>query len=145
MADGVILQTGSPQHIYQAPACPEVGSFIGSPGMDLINCRIEGGEVFVADRKIINEQRPGLSDGDYRLGVRPEWVTVADDQSGDWRVTASKVLGTYGGEVRTLVSVTCGNESAQVETTGEWRRDTAVALGFEKFVLFDGDRPVTNG
>ena len=41
--DGRIIQTGSPQDLHAEPASPFIGYFIGSPGMNLLDCSYRDG------------------------------------------------------------------------------------------------------
>ncbi len=54
MKDGVIQQTGTPSEIYNHPANTFVASFIGSPGMNLLE----------------------LNCSDQQVGIRPEFFTL---------------------------------------------------------------------
>src|SRR5918994_2892729 len=42
MHDGAVVQTGTPDELFERPAHTFVGHFIGSPGMNLLPCRVEG-------------------------------------------------------------------------------------------------------
>ncbi|MCV2870281.1 sn-glycerol-3-phosphate ABC transporter ATP-binding protein UgpC [Defluviimonas sp. WL0002] len=76
MEKGVVQQVGSPTEIYDKPANTFVASFIGSPAMNLIDGRAEGG-VFRADRTEIANLPVG--DGAVTLGFRAEDAVVARD------------------------------------------------------------------
>src|SRR5262249_61880427 len=41
MRNGILQQTGHPQHVYDHPANLFVGSFIGSPPMNLVQARLD--------------------------------------------------------------------------------------------------------
>src|SRR5690349_6476939 len=45
MKDGVVQQLDSPQALYRSPANLFVAAFIGSPAMNLIEARVDGGEL----------------------------------------------------------------------------------------------------
>src|SRR5690349_7471795 len=42
MYEGQVVQLGTPQQLFETPAHTFVGYFIGSPGMNLLPCRIDG-------------------------------------------------------------------------------------------------------
>jgi glycerol transport system ATP-binding protein len=42
MAEGEVMQAGTPEELYERPSHTFVGNFIGSPGMNFIPCRAEG-------------------------------------------------------------------------------------------------------
>jgi multiple sugar transport system ATP-binding protein len=86
MRNGILQQTGHPQHVYDHPANLFVGSFIGSPPMNLVQARLEShnGDVvaLVGTQELVvpaevARQRPALSSYTGRtigLGIRPEHV-----------------------------------------------------------------------
>jgi len=69
MNGGIVQQVGTPTEIYDRPANTFVAGFIGTPAMNLMDGRIEGG-VFSAE----NVRIAGLSapDGPVTLGFRAE-------------------------------------------------------------------------
>ena len=92
MDGGVIQQVGSPMEIYDHPANTFVASFIGSPAMNLVAGRLDGG-TFRAD----GIEVPGLGparDGPVTLGFRAEDAAVAPD-GGEMRAPlyAAELLG----------------------------------------------------
>ena len=46
MHDGAVVQTGTPEELFERPAHTFVGHFIGSPGMNVLPCRVEGATAF---------------------------------------------------------------------------------------------------
>jgi glycerol transport system ATP-binding protein len=84
MHDGAVVQTGTPEELFERPAHTFVGHFIGSPGMNLVPCRVEGATAFV-DNETIALQRAYRTlppDGRIELGVRPEFVRLQPRGSG---------------------------------------------------------------
>ena len=43
MVEGQVVQLGTPQELFENPAHTFVGYFIGSPGMNLLDCSLHGG------------------------------------------------------------------------------------------------------
>lgn len=80
--NGVVQQFGTPQEIYQRPANTFVAQFIGSPPMNILPVEVSGGRAAVLETDLTLEHEvTGLLDGRYRLGVRPENVSLTDDPS----------------------------------------------------------------
>ncbi len=79
MNKGVVQQVGSPTEIYNRPANTFVAGFIGSPAMNLVDGRIEGGS-FVAENTRIDGT--GLPDGAVTLGFRAEDAALAPGGTG---------------------------------------------------------------
>jgi glycerol transport system ATP-binding protein len=78
MFDGAVVQMGTPSELFSKPAHVFVGHFIGSPGMNVLPCALEGGSAVVAGRAIpIALERQPAAGEKLELGVRPEFVTLA--------------------------------------------------------------------
>ena len=93
MNHGVIEQVGTPDDMYNAPATRFVASFIGSPAMNFIACRLEraadGLEIRAGDDLVLSvpgerEERYAPHAGrDLELGIRPEHITNLRHHSHD--------------------------------------------------------------
>jgi sn-glycerol 3-phosphate transport system ATP-binding protein len=110
MNAGRMEQIGTPDEVYHHPATTFVAGFIGSPPMNLITGRAEGGR-FVCSDQTLDLPRPAPRAGPLILGVRPEHVAIVTDGTGDWpmRVEALEMLGAerlvYGQVGGTLFTV----------------------------------------
>ncbi|MBM3526128.1 MAG: ABC transporter ATP-binding protein, partial [Alphaproteobacteria bacterium] len=82
MSDGIIQQLGPPREIYDRPASLFVAGFIGSPAMNLIRGRLDGG-VFASPGMTI-KNLPRVSTSAVVFGVRPEDVAVTAPGQGDF-------------------------------------------------------------
>src|SRR6185437_12504547 len=74
MKDGVVQQLDSPQALYRTPANLFVAAFIGSPSMNLMEARVHGREVHLAEYRLPLPDRCDLSAYDGRtviVGLRP--------------------------------------------------------------------------
>lgn len=71
MDRGVAQQVATPYEVYTAPANEFVAGFIGSPAMNIIDARSDGGMLVLpgGHRVTVGASPP---DGDLRLGLRPE-------------------------------------------------------------------------
>ena len=80
MQEGEVVQIGSPVDLFERPAHTFVGHFIGSPGMNILPCRIEDGTAIFAGRRIATANRAaGAGAGRPEIGVRPEFVSLGAD------------------------------------------------------------------
>ncbi|MDH2391753.1 ABC transporter ATP-binding protein [Streptomyces sp. HNM0663] len=79
MDEGRILQTGTPQEVFERPATTTVASIVNDPPMNLFPGRIEGGQVTVAGFQATHASAhlAGLADGAYRFGLRATDVGLA--------------------------------------------------------------------
>ncbi len=102
MYDGQVVQLGTPQDLFETPEHTFVGYFIGSPGMNLLPCKVDGelarfGEHAVALEAVQAARLAGRGN-ELTLGVRPEFVRLAGEgEAGALPVTVRQVedLGTY--------------------------------------------------
>ena len=97
MEDGVLQQVGTPSEVYDHPANLFVAQFVGSPIMNILDCRIAADEnctqCFLGEesqalplskslyRKI---ESKGVSLGQLALGIRPEAVKLATSEKDDY-------------------------------------------------------------
>ena len=80
MNGGVIEQVGPPQELYHAPKTRFVAGFIGSPGMNFLPARLEGGAVVLEDGQRLpippaRLERYASAPAALTLGLRPEHLT----------------------------------------------------------------------
>lgn len=84
MLEGEIVQIGTPQELFEDPSHRFVGYFIGSPGMNFIECRYENGEVRFGDIRIPLDDRLSAlaagAGGKLELGIRPLYLQVHDQE-----------------------------------------------------------------
>jgi glycerol transport system ATP-binding protein len=83
MLDGEIVQIGTPVELFERPMHTFVGHFIGSPGMNILPCELHNGVAHFAGAPIQTDPSIALSDGGastttHEIGVRPEFVTIAE-------------------------------------------------------------------
>jgi glycerol transport system ATP-binding protein len=78
---GQVVQIGTPVELFEAPKHTFVGHFIGSPGMNVLPCEIVDGQPTIAGRPIATANGAAARDGDgpLEIGVRPEFITFAED------------------------------------------------------------------
>ncbi|MFB9262725.1 ABC transporter ATP-binding protein [Bradyrhizobium erythrophlei] len=81
MRDGVVEQIGSPLELYDRPANLFVAGFIGSPAMNQIRGKVNGGAFEAADGvRLPLSQIPANSSGRAAVyGARPEHFTLSDN------------------------------------------------------------------
>jgi multiple sugar transport system ATP-binding protein len=83
LRDGVLQQVGPPQELYEHPDNVFVASFIGSPMMNLLDGRIDGGAVVFGEQRLplpTNGSTAALAAYAGRevvVGLRPEHFTEA--------------------------------------------------------------------
>ncbi|MEO1307302.1 MAG: ABC transporter ATP-binding protein [Pseudomonadota bacterium] len=78
MQDGQVVQMGTPVELFERPQHTFVGHFIGSPGMNLLPCEVRDGHAFFQDYPVALEGPISGAGGTGQIGVRPEFVRIAD-------------------------------------------------------------------
>ncbi len=72
---GEVVQIGTPEELFEAPQHTFVGHFIGSPGMNVIPCQIDGGVAYLGDAKVKTANKAAAGATQAEIGVRPEYVS----------------------------------------------------------------------
>jgi len=87
LKDGEVMQSSSPAELYTNPETPFCGYFIGSPGMNIFPCRIEGNMLKIENFTIpVSNQtakKLQVAKGKLQLGIRPEHVEISTKKSRD--------------------------------------------------------------
>ena len=102
MYEGGIVQIGSPQDLFENPEHSFVGYFIGSPGMNLLECtldgnmaRVDGAGIALSEETAAKGHKAG---GKLQLGIRPTHLEVHGEPGEDRiqaRVKLVEDLGSY--------------------------------------------------
>ncbi|MBD3666113.1 ABC transporter ATP-binding protein [Sulfitobacter aestuariivivens] len=78
MQDGEIVQIGTPVELFERPQHTFVGHFIGSPGMNILPAEQDQGIIRFHGEAVAIEGAVTGEGGKTELGVRPEFVTLAE-------------------------------------------------------------------
>ena len=80
MHEGQIVQTGTPVELFEKPRHTFVGHFIGSPGMNILPCVIENGQINFEGKILpnrINSKEKNFKKA--QVGIRPEFINFTKD------------------------------------------------------------------
>ena len=80
MHEGQIVQTGTPVELFKKPKHTFVGHFIGSPGMNILPCSIENGQINFGGKILpnkINTKKNSFKT--TQVGIRPEFINFSKD------------------------------------------------------------------
>ena len=80
MHEAEIVQTGTPVELFEKPKHTFVGHFIGSPGMNILPCKIDNGNISISGKKI--EAKVNLKESNFsktEVGIRPEFIEFNKD------------------------------------------------------------------
>ena len=78
MQDGVVVQIGSPVELFDRPRHTFVGHFIGSPGMNILEAEVQGSTARFHGHPVALEGPIARTGARNQIGVRPEFVRLAD-------------------------------------------------------------------
>ena len=107
MHAGVAEQIDTPMAIYEAPANTFVAGFIGSPAMNLLPGRIEGGHMVLDAGGTLGAAGPGAEEGRaVTVGLRPEHLVPVPDGEPGALPLAVRAVETLGAD--TLAHGTVG-------------------------------------
>ena len=78
---GEVLQIGTPVELFEKPKHTFVGHFIGSPGMNILPCKLDGdntkiGQYIIETASQVTQNHKGKN---LEIGVRPEFIKFSDD------------------------------------------------------------------
>ncbi|MEX3010476.1 ABC transporter ATP-binding protein [Hoeflea sp. TYP-13] len=133
MRDGHVQQIGAPLEVYDKPANLFVAGFIGSPEMNLVDGRLDGG-VFRADELSLDMPANivGAANENVTLGIRPEHITIGDGPNA--RTFRANVIEQLGSQTLCVGSV--GGQPMRVLM----ERSDTVTRGSEFTVSFQPGR-----
>jgi multiple sugar transport system ATP-binding protein len=127
MRAGRLLQLAPPREIYERPATSFVGTFLGSPRMNLLAARVEGDALVAGPFRL---PRPaGPLPAQLEVGVRPEHVMLGDgSEAAAGEVVAVEPLGAESHLVVRVGDIVLRAQSRGFDTR---RRGDAVGVRLE--------------
>ncbi|MEM6300583.1 MAG: ABC transporter ATP-binding protein [Pseudomonadota bacterium] len=136
LSNGRILQTGTPEEIYNHPVDRFVGDFIGSPGMRFLpTSRLNSDP----SRLGLSFSQPPETGTSTFLGLRAEWLTPQRSAHGIWELVSKRLLGTDGGQEKSLLAFHSGDLELLVEGLGTWREGDRANLTVSRYALLPAE------
>ena len=89
--NGIVEQVGTPKDIYSKPNTKFVAEFIGSPQMNIFNCKIDNG-IAKIDNNSINLDK-SINVDDASIGVRPDDIQISNSGSISCKASLVEYLG----------------------------------------------------
>ena len=81
MKDGLLMQAGRPQEVYDEPRNLFVAKFLGTPPINVFDGSIRNGQLYIGTEAVLPV--PGAADGKVWVGIRPEgFLPCADGPLG---------------------------------------------------------------
>lgn len=80
MSEGEVVQVGTAEELFEAPARRFAGEFIGTPGMNFLNCQWDGSVARAAGvpLRTCSATTP-LTQSPLSVGIRPEYLQLVED------------------------------------------------------------------
>ena len=78
MSEGRVLQLATPQELFDSPAHSFVGYFIGSPGMNFLDAKIEGARAIIDGATVNLGSTYSTHSGRTQIGIRPEFCALSN-------------------------------------------------------------------
>ncbi|MEM6711103.1 MAG: ABC transporter ATP-binding protein [Pseudomonadota bacterium] len=82
MYDGRVVQIGTPEELFEEPGHTFVGYFIGSPGMNLLDAKVDGSQAHISGGTVELGGGYGRTSGKVQIGIRPEFVQLSSSSTG---------------------------------------------------------------
>lgn len=85
LREGSVVQTGTPQALYDAPVDRETALFVGSPQINILRATASQDFATIKTCGAVLQTPPhllaaALPEGEFELGIRPEDMTLATDE-----------------------------------------------------------------
>ena len=89
--NGIVEQVGTPKDIYSKPNTKFVAEFIGSPQMNIFNCKIENGIAKIDSNSISLDKSINVEDAS--IGIRPDDIQISDSGTISCKANLVEYLG----------------------------------------------------
>lgn len=104
MKDGVLMQIGKPQDVYNHPDCLFVAKFLGTPQINVFDGTVKDEVLYIDNQAVLDVK--GVKDQDVYVGIRPEGFVLADDGAFEMNVDRVEVKGRD-------ISVICNSKASE--------------------------------
>ncbi len=88
---GVVQQVGEPQAVYDNPANLFVAKFLGTPPINVLSGRVEGGKLYIGENAVLNVGE--VEDQEVIVGIRPEGFVPCENGSLVCKLKSVEVMG----------------------------------------------------
>ena len=88
---GVVQQIGKPQDVYDDPTNLFVAKFLGTPPINVLEGKVEGGRVYIGDEAVL--EISGAPDQEVYIGIRPEGLEPAENGALTCKLNNLEVMG----------------------------------------------------
>lgn len=105
--NGRIIQTGTPEDIYDRPATTFVAQLVGTPRINLLSAQRENGKIHIKNSPLHMPTPPGVDlPAEFFVGIRPEDIKPFETANFAGLLTLTEPLG-----VETILHIKVGNQN----------------------------------
>jgi multiple sugar transport system ATP-binding protein len=124
--EGKIIQTGSPEDIYDRPASTFVAQLVGTPRINLFPARREDGTFTIKDSEVhVPAPAGGTQPAEFLMGIRPENVQPDPNGKFNGQLILAEPLG-----VETILHIQSGQRTLLSQVPGITSYQIGDALKF---------------
>ena len=127
MKDGVLMQQGAPQQVYDDPQNLFVAKFLGTPPINVFEGQVRNGQLLLGGQPVLSVS--GAPDGEVFVGIRPEGFEPNPQGPVVCALDRVEVLGRD-------TSIVCSHPSCQTSTLRAIIRSEQQVDSSEKEVRF---------
>ena len=88
---GVVQQIGEPQNVYDNPTNLFVAKFLGTPPINVLSGKVEGGKVYIGKDAVL--EVTNVPDQEVIIGIRPEGFELKEDGALECQLSNVEVMG----------------------------------------------------
>ena len=121
MRDGVLMQNGRPQEVYDDPASLFVARFLGTPPINVFEGRVKGGKLLIGEEAVLSVN--GVPDQEVWIGIRPEGFIPRPDGKLGCELSRVEVMGRDISIVSTHKA--CANQTIRSIINADTQIDTS--------------------
>jgi len=91
MKDGVLMQIGKPQDVYNNPDCLFVAKFLGTPQINVFDGIVKNEKLYIDNQPVLDVK--GVADQEVYAGIRPEGFVLSENGAFEMAVDRVEVKG----------------------------------------------------
>lgn len=139
MKDGYIQQIGTPIELYEKPQNAFVGSFIGSPVMNQVSCKLEGKQITGNGFSLLLDKE--YKTQDIILGIRPQDLQIAETNDTIFLKSKIDIIEPIGSETYIYFTVEEKQWVAKCDGLPKVQEGTDISFTVKKqnMHIFSGD------
>ena len=88
---GVVQQIGKPQDVYDDPTNLFVAKFLGTPPINVLSGKVEGGKVYIGEDVVLEVS--GVENQEVIVGIRPEGFVLDENGPLQCKLSNVEVMG----------------------------------------------------